>query len=113
MRALVPFLAVLATSACTLPAPSSPSPGPWRFSGTVFAVDGAGPGRPLAGAELTIVEGVNKNASVISDAAGHYKFAALESGRFTLTIAARGFVSATPVVELHHDTETDFALRPR
>lgn len=113
MRVLVSLVTVLAMSACTLPPPASPSPGPWRLSGKVFAADAAGPGRPLAGAELTIVEGVNKDASVTTDAAGRYQFAPLESGRFTLTIAAPGFVSVTPVVDLYHDTETDFALRPR
>ena len=42
----------------------------------------------------------NTAATVTSDGAGHYAFDSLESGRFTVSIAAPGYVSVTPVVAL-------------
>ncbi len=69
-------------------------------------------GRPIAGAELTVVSGANRNARVNSDAGGRYLFTDLEEGRFTVTIAARGFATATPVVDLYHDVDATFALTP-
>jgi hypothetical protein len=113
MRLKLPVLALLAVSACATPAPVAPEPGPFRFSGTVSAMNGAQPGRPIAGAELTVVSGVNTNARVTSDAEGHYDFSALDSGRFTMAISAPGFVIATPVVDLYRNTEVNFALTPR
>jgi hypothetical protein len=113
MRILVLLPTLLAASMCSLPQPASPSPGPWRLSGTVFSADAAALTRPLAGATLTIVEGSNTSANVTTDATGRYTFAALESGRFTLAISARGYASVTPVVELHGDTEANFALKPQ
>ena len=108
------FLALaLLVSACATPAPVAPEPGPFRFSGTISAMSGGQPARPIPGAELTVVNGVNANTRVTSDAAGHYDFSALDSGRFTMAIAAPGFVSATPVVDLYRDTEVNFALTPR
>jgi len=114
MRILVLLSVLMAASACSLPQPASPSPGPWRLSGTVFSsADALSPDRPLDGATLTIVEGINVSANVTTDANGRYAFAALESGRFTLSISAHGYASVTPVVELHGDTEANFALKPR
>jgi hypothetical protein len=108
------FLAIaLFATGCAAPAPVAPEPGPFRFSGTVSGMSSGQPARPIPGAELTVVSGVNANARVSSDAAGHYDFSALDSGRFTMAISAPGFVSATPVVDLYRDTEVNFALTPR
>lgn len=111
MRLNIVVLAVLISSACAMSAPLVPSNGPWQFSGTVSATDGVRIGSPIAGAELTVVSGANTNAKVRTDAAGHYVFAGLESGRFTLAIAAPGYVKATPVVDLYRDIDVNFALK--
>jgi hypothetical protein len=37
-------------------------------------------------------------------------FEQLESGRINVVIEAPGFVSASPIVDLYHDTEVDFGL---
>lgn len=70
-------------------------------------------GGPIAGAELTVLSGVNMNATVTTDSAGRYEFTSLERDKFTVTIAAPGFVSATPVVNLYRDIEANFALKPQ
>jgi hypothetical protein len=76
-------------------------------------MNGAKVGAPLTGAELIIVSGANANTRVTSDASGHYAFDALESGRFTVSIGAPGYVTATPVVDLYRDIEANFALSAR
>src|SRR5215471_4502601 len=101
LRLLLPALLVM--SACTLPPPVTPSPGPFRFSGTVSRSDGSQVGTPIGGAELLVVNGANLNARTTTDGAGRYVFTALDSGTFTLAIAAPGYVSATPVVALYKD----------
>jgi hypothetical protein len=113
MRLIVFLIALLTTSACTAPAPLAPSEGPFQFSGTVSALDGSRTGGPIAGAELTVVDGVNLHARVTSDAAGRYVFSGLESGRFAVSIAAPGFVGVVPVVDLYRDIEVNFALKPQ
>jgi hypothetical protein len=60
---------------------------------------------------LTVLSGVNINAKVTTDILGRYVFTALESGRFTVAVAAPGYLSATPVVDLYRDIEVNFALR--
>ena len=113
MRLKVLVIALLAASACTKSSPSAPSGGPWKFSGTVSGIDGVRLGGPISGADLTVVSGANVNAKVKSDASGRYVFDNLEGGRFTVAIAARGFVSASPVVDLYRDTEANFVLKPQ
>ena len=76
-------------------------------------MDGVRIGSPIAGAELTVVTGVNRNTKVTSDKTGHFAFTALEADKFTVTIAASGYVSATPEVNLYRDIDADFALKPR
>jgi hypothetical protein len=110
MRLKCLLAALLTTSACATSSPVTPSDGTWRFSGTVSAIDGTRVGAPVAGAQLRVVSGVNTAAQVTSDAAGHYVFEGLESGRFTLAIAAPGYVTSTPIVELYRDIEVNFAL---
>ena len=109
MRLCVLLLALFAT-ACAGLTPVAPDPGPFRLSGTVSRVDGTTV-MPIAGADLTITDGVNKNARTTTDALGRYAFAALDAGRFTLTISAPGHSAITPLIELHEDTGANFALK--
>jgi hypothetical protein len=113
MRVTVLLAAFLATCACSNSAPLEPSQGSWRFSGTIYALDGSRIGGPIAGAQLTVIDGVNLNASVASDGQGRYLFPSLEGGKFTVRIAAPGYASITPVVRLTGDTDADFALTPQ
>ena len=110
-RVSVLLFALFAT-ACAGLTPVAPGPGPFRFSGTVSRLDG-GALTPIAGADVTVTDGVNKNARVTSDGTGRYVFEALDAGRFTLTITAAGHVAITPVIELHEDTNANFALKPQ
>jgi hypothetical protein len=112
MRLTSLLIALLTTSACAAPSsPVTPSEGPWRFSGTVSAMQGGRVSGPIAGAQLSVVSGVNLNARVTTDVSGHYLFPTLSSGRFIVTISAPGYEAVTPVVDLYQDTEVDFALR--
>jgi hypothetical protein len=113
LRLNVLLITLLATSACHLPDPLTPSNGPWRLSGTIFAVDGTRLGTPLAQAQLTLVSGASANTVVFTDAGGHYVFPPLESGRVSVNISAPGFVSVTPAIDLYSDLQLDFALKPR
>lgn len=108
---LLALAAAVLASACELPSPSTPSPGPFRFSGSVSSMDGARAGSPIAGAQLTVVKGPNVDANVSTGADGRYAFEALGSGRFTVMIAAPGYVSATPVIDLYRDLDVNFALK--
>lgn len=110
MRVKVLLAALLMTSACATQASVAPSPGPFRFAGTISVMEGQRVGAPIAGAELKVVEGANSSATVTTDAGGHYEFQGLDSGRFVVRIQAPGFVSATPVVDLYRDIEVNFAL---
>jgi hypothetical protein len=111
MRLSILMFVLLAASGCASPVPLSPSTGPWRFSGTVSGITGAGTFTPIAGAELTVIDGANINAKVTSGSAGGYAFQGLEGGRFTVAITAPGYVGITPVVELFRDTDANFALK--
>jgi hypothetical protein len=102
---------LLVTTACSMSAGPTPSKGPWQFSGTVFAMDGQEVGAPVAGAELTMTSGDEVRARTTSDTSGRYAFNRLETGRFSLTISATGFVSLTPSVNLDRDMRADFALK--
>jgi hypothetical protein len=112
-RLNVLVITLLAAAACKPPEPLTPSNGPWRLSGTIFAVDGSRLGTPLAQARLAIVSGASANTTVSTDTAGHYLFPTLESGRVSMNISAPGFVSVTPAIDLYSDLELDFALKPR
>ena len=109
-RFVVLMTALLVTSACAAATSVPASPGPWQFSGTVFATDGQQIGAPVPGARLTVEDADAVRASTTTDAAGRYAFNALEAGRFTLTISAPGFVTLTPGLNLDRDIRADFAL---
>jgi hypothetical protein len=114
MRVKMLLGVLLATSSCiTSSTPLTPSKGPWEFSGTVYRTDGARVENPIAGAQLTVLTGANTNAHVATDAAGHFVFTGLETGKFTLSIAAPGYISISPAVELWADLQVNFALKPQ
>lgn len=105
--------ALLMAPACAMPAGVEPSPGPWRFSGTVSGRDRGGIGRPIQGAQLTVITGVNANVQVTSDTSGRFVFDGLTADRFNVAIEAPGYVSVTPMVHLYKDVDANFALEPR
>jgi hypothetical protein len=113
MRRRLLLLTLISTLGCVSQRPLTPSGGSWRFSGTVFRMQGNQVGSPIAGARLTVVDGVNLNASATTDGSGHYAFEALEHGKFTIAIEAAGFLTATPLVNLYRDIEATFALKPQ
>jgi len=78
----------------------------WKFTGSIKTVAGAN----IGGAQLTVLNGPNKDARVSSDASGHYAFEGLQGGLFDVLIEASGFVSITPRVDLYRDIEVGFAL---
>jgi len=106
VRAALALAGLLAAAACK--GPLAPSNGAWRFTGTVRARAGGA----ISGAQLTVIEGPNQGVEVTTDASGRYMCPQLESGRFVMTIAAPGFVGVKPIVDLYHDLEVNFALRP-
>ncbi len=110
MRLSALLFTALAFSGCVQSVPAGPTAGPWRFSGTVSTLDQAN-AIPIPGAELRIVDGGEPNATVATDAAGHYLFPALPGGRYTLAIAAPGYVTVTPIVDLYRDMDVNFALK--
>jgi hypothetical protein len=108
IRAMLALAAVLATTACIgKSAPLEPTSGPLRFTGGISTVDGS----PIAGARLTVQDGANLGAEVISDSSGRYVFTSLESGWFTVHIAAPGFLSVNPLINLYTNLDADFSLR--
>jgi len=94
-----------------MPTQVTPSTGPWRFSGTVFARDDVKVGAPIAGAQLTLTRDDEVRARSTSDTSGRYVFNAVEAGRFRLTISAPGFATLTPSVDLDRDLQADFAMK--
>jgi hypothetical protein len=100
---------VFSTSACVKGAPLAPSSGTWSFKGSVNTTATS----PIAGALLTVVDGPSQGSQASTDSGGHFTFANLASGRFTVTITADGFQGASPVVDLYADVEANFALAIR
>ena len=94
-------------SACVVVPVTPVSPGGMvRFTGAIVSLAGG----PIAGARLTVLNGVNKDAQATTDATGHYAFASLQTGTFNVLIAANGFTSITPQVDLFVDLDANFAL---
>ncbi|MGE3957122.1 MAG: carboxypeptidase-like regulatory domain-containing protein [Vicinamibacterales bacterium] len=113
MRLRLLSAVLLTTSACAAPSPTVPSAGPWRFTGNILELNGGRVGAPIANADLVVVSGVNKNAHATTDGKGRFVFPRLDSGRFTVSIAAPGYVSNAPVVDLYRDVDANFGLIPR
>ena len=89
--------------------PAAPVPSGLRhqLTGSILTIGGG----PIASASLTVINGSDVGARVASDAAGHYAFSSLSSGRFTMAIEAPGYERAMPIVDLTRDLSVDFALR--
>jgi hypothetical protein len=108
--ALLLALAVTGAAACAI-VPASPlapssADGTVRFTGSVINLSSGA----IAGAKLTIVTGVDKDAQVTTGADGHYVFAGLQPDGFSVLIEASGFTSITPRVNLFTDVDATFAL---
>lgn len=102
---------LLVGTACSAPTSVTPSTGPWRFSGTVFAIDELKVGAPIVGAQLTLTSNDTVRARTTSDTSGRYVFSDLETGGFRVTISAPGFATLTPSVNLDRDLQADFAMK--
>lgn len=100
-----------ATSACDVlsrsePKALQPSGQRWQMTGTIkTTTDGV-----IEGARLTVMTGPDKGVQAGTDGAGHYAFASLQGGTFSVIIEAAGYDSATPLVNLTRDLSVDFAL---
>jgi len=90
-------------------APTTPSDpnATWSMTGTVSTMALV----PIGGAVLTVTDGANKSAHVTTDQTGGYTLGGLQSGRFSLTVAAPGYVTATPTVDLYANIGVNFALQ--
>jgi hypothetical protein len=102
---------ILLLAACSSPATLAPSQGPWRLSGTIFAMEGLQVGAPVGSARLTVASAEQIKAVTTSDASGRYVLDGLETGQFTLTVSAPGFITLTPTVHMDRDIQADFAIR--
>src|ERR1044071_5945067 len=105
MRLNLLLVAAVMMSGCAAWSPATPAPaGPFQFSGTIYGVQGTNlRSQPIAAATLTIVNGIHSNMAVTTDAEGHFAFPRMESGRFSLTVSAAGYVTTTPEVALSRD----------
>ncbi|HEY0151785.1 MAG TPA: carboxypeptidase regulatory-like domain-containing protein [Longimicrobium sp.] len=77
----------------TVPAPPRPRTGPGRLSGTVLAADG---GRPLPGAQVSVLNGVPTRA----DANGEWTLTGAPSGTRVLEVRATGYYPVLRVVDI-------------
>jgi hypothetical protein len=77
----------------TVPPPPRPRTGPGRLSGTVLAADG---GRPLPGAQVSVVNGVPTRA----DANGEWTLTGAPSGTRVLEVRATGYYPVLRVVDI-------------
>jgi len=98
--------AALISACVVVPVTPVSTDGIMHFTGDIVSVAGG----QIAGARLTVLNGVNKDAQATTDATGHYAFASLQSGKFNLLIAADGFTSITPQINLFSDLDVKFAL---
>ena len=125
MRQALPcVLFVLLTAACgsdlssTAPSPSqivveppAPERGTYSLGGRVTESmptqsDG------IAGAIVTISDGVNAGESTVADARGFYKLSKLHPSEFAMRVSAPGFVAASEPVTLAYDRTSNVQLRP-
>ena len=110
-RALLAAVALVGLTACVTTsaplAPLAPTSTTSQFTGSVGTIGGS----PIAGARLTVIDGVNTGVQTQTAANGRYVFGNMTNGKFTMTISAPGFVSVSPLVVLSGDTDVSFALR--
>ena len=124
LRALPCGLIVLLTAACgsdlssTAPSPSqivvepaAPDKKTYTLAGRVTesmptASDG------IAGATVTISDGVNAGESTVTDARGFYRLSKLHPSEFVMRVSAPGFVAASEPVTLAYDRTSNVQLRP-
>ena len=103
------FALAMATAACTAPSaalgPTS-ADGTVRFTGSIVSLATG----KVSGARLTVLNGLNKDTQVTTDANGRYVFASLQPDSFDVLIEATGFGSITPRVNLFNDVDASFAL---
>ncbi|MBS1816390.1 MAG: carboxypeptidase regulatory-like domain-containing protein [Acidobacteria bacterium] len=110
MRVRLLLALLLTTSACATNVPSAPSSGPYRFTGNILELSSGRTIAPIPNAELVVVSGSNVNARTLTDDSGHFSFDGLDSGRFTVSIEAPGYVGVAPVVALYRDIDANFGL---
>ena len=107
LTALVPFL--IALNACgghDVAPPTSPSPTVFSISGRVF-----GNGTLLAGASVTITDGLYAGHIRDTTNDGHYQFRDLTPSTMTLEAAFPGYVSQSKTVTLTSaDQSVDFRI---
>src|SRR5580693_7964074 len=107
---LLLLIAAVMTTACVVgpltPVTPTSTDGTVTFTGDIVSRTGGS----IAGARLTVLNGVNKDAQATTDGAGHYAFPNLQSGSFNVLIAANGFASISPQVDLFIDLDVNFAL---
>lgn len=125
MQRVLPFvMVVLLTAACgsdlssTAPSPSqivvepsAPDKATYTLVGRVTEsmptqTDG------IAGATVTISDGVNAGESTVTDARGFYRLSRLHPSVFAMRVSAPGFVAASEPVTLAYDRTSNVQLRP-
>jgi protocatechuate 3,4-dioxygenase beta subunit len=72
------------------PASSPPSHRPATLGGVVSDAD---TGRPVAGAQVTLVQGTSTSGTATTDADGRYEFGAVAPGMYVVSASAAGFVT--------------------
>lgn len=88
--------------------PLAQQPGGGVVEGVVSTQSGA---IRLGGAQVVLHNSSNQEvASVLSDGDGHYRFTALQEGRYTLTAMLEGFAVARAAVVVAPDATTERAL---
>ena len=95
------------TPASPTPATSAPAPTLYTLSGQV--VDNA-TAAPIAGATLSITDGVNAGKTATTDASGSYSLTGLQVSGFTVNVAAGAYVSSGQGVTLTASRSLNFGL---
>ncbi len=80
----------------------------WTVSGTV--IDDAA-NRPISGATVAVLDGVNQGRSATTNGAGSYAITGLREGGFTMRATASGFQNGDRSLSLTSNQTVDFRLR--
>ncbi len=89
-----------------------PAPPPAQSTFTIAGVVSEdSDGDPVAGATVTILDGVNAGRASPTDGNGYYSIPALRSGSFTLRATKTGYEAADRGLTLNADTRIDLRLR--